>query len=97
MSMKDRIEQLRQQINEHDYRYYVDNKPTISDAQYDKLFKELQDLEHKHPDLITPDSPTQRVSGKPVDGFANVPHSIPMLSIDNTYNEDELRKFDERA
>ncbi|MHC4289328.1 MAG: NAD-dependent DNA ligase LigA, partial [Planctomycetota bacterium] len=65
--------------------------------QYDKLFAELKTLEADHPELITPDSPTQRVSEQPVDGFETVAHTVPMLSIDNTYNEDELRKFDERV
>ncbi len=90
------IEQLRNKIREHDYLYYVLNQPKISDQQYDKLFAELKELEKANPELITPDSPTQRVSGRPLDGFDTVRHAIPMLSIDNTYNADELRAFDQR-
>jgi DNA ligase (NAD+) len=88
---------LRNQIREHDYLYYVLNQPKISDRQYDKLFAELKDLEQANPELITPDSPTQRVSGRALEGFVNVRHAVPMLSIDNTYNADELRAFDERV
>ncbi|MHC4836089.1 MAG: NAD-dependent DNA ligase LigA [Planctomycetota bacterium] len=98
--MKDiqsKISQLRDEIRRHDVLYYVHNAPHISDRQYDKLFAELKTLEADHPELITPDSPTQRVSEQPVDGFETVAHTVPMLSIDNTYNEDELRKFDERV
>jgi DNA ligase (NAD+) len=91
------IEQLRDEIRRHEVLYYVHNAPEISDQQYDKLFAELKTLEADHPELITPDSPTQRVSEQPVDGFETVAHTVPMLSIDNTYNEDELRKFDERV
>jgi DNA ligase (NAD+) len=90
------IEQLRNQIREHDYLYYVLNQPKISDQEYDKLFAELKELEKEHPELITPDSPTQRVSGQPLEGFATVTHSVPMLSMDNTYNAEELKAFDER-
>ena len=91
-----RIERLRNEIRRHDYLYYVLNQPQISDRQYDKLFAELKALEQAHPELITPDSPTQRVSGRPLEGFAAVRHTIPMLSMDNTYSADELRTFDER-
>lgn len=91
------IEQLRQKIRQHDYEYYVLNAPTISDQEYDRLFRRLQELEAAHPELITPDSPTQRVSERPIEGFASVVHKIPMLSIDNTYNEQELREFDRRV
>ncbi len=92
-----KIEQLRSQIREHDYLYYVLNQPEITDRQYDKLFAELKALEEANPELITADSPTQRVSGRPLDGFVNVRHAVPMLSIDNTYNADELKAFDERV
>jgi len=92
-----RIEQLREEIRGHDYRYYVLNQPKISDQQYDELFADLKSLEEQHPLLITRDSPTQRVSGQPIEGFDQVRHSVPMLSIDNTYNADELRAFDERV
>ncbi|MHC5191873.1 MAG: NAD-dependent DNA ligase LigA, partial [Planctomycetota bacterium] len=98
--MKDiqsKISQLRDEIRRHDVLYYVHNAPEISDREYDKLFDEMKALEADHPELITPDSPTQRVSEQPVDGFETVAHTVPMLSIDNTYNEDELRKFDERV
>ncbi|MBC8379757.1 MAG: NAD-dependent DNA ligase LigA [Planctomycetes bacterium] len=90
------IQQLRAEIRRHDVLYYVHNTPEITDRQYDKLFAELKKLEAEHPDLITPDSPTQRVSEQPVEGFETVPHTVPMLSIDNTYNEEELREFDKR-
>jgi len=91
------IERLRAEIRRHDYSYYVLNEPKISDGQYDKLFAELKLLEQEHPELITQDSPTQRVSERPVDGFESIRHSVPMLSMDNTYNADELRAFDERV
>ena len=92
-----RIEQLRADIRRHDYLYYVLNQPQISDQQYDKLFAELKSLEEQHPEQIRPDSPTQRVSEKPLEGFKTVRHAIPMLSIDNTYSPEELRAFDERV
>ena len=99
--MKSDIEQkiklLRQQIRKHDYLYYSRNKPEISDKQYDELFSELKRLEEQHPELVTGDSPTQRVSGQPIEGFKQVTHAIPMLSIDNTYSADELRTFDKRV
>ena len=91
------IELLREEIREHDYLYYVLNQPKISDRQYDELFAELKSLEQANPQLITSDSPTQRVSGQPVEGFASVRHAVPMLSMDNTYNADELKAFDERV
>jgi DNA ligase (NAD+) len=94
---KKRIEQLRAEIRRHDYLYYVLNQPQISDQQYDKLFAELKSLEEQHPELIMPDSPTQRVSEKPLEGFKTIRHTIPMLSIDNTYSPEELRAFDERV
>jgi DNA ligase (NAD+) len=95
--VENRIEELRGEIRGHDRLYYVLNKPEISDQEYDKLFSELKKLEAAHPELVTADSPTQRVSEKPVAGFANVAHAVPMLSIDNTYNADELKAFDERV
>lgn len=94
---KKRIEKLRAEIRRHDYLYYVLNQPEISDREYDKLFAELKELEQKYPHFISPDSPTQRVSGKPIEGFATIRHAIPMLSIDNTYSADELRAFDKRV
>jgi DNA ligase (NAD+) len=92
-----KIKSLREQIRKHDYRYYVLNQPQISDKKYDELLSELKRLEQQNPELITSDSPTQRVSGQPIEGFKQVRHSAPMLSIDNTYNADELRDFDERV
>jgi DNA ligase (NAD+) len=86
--ISEKIQSLRQQIRKHDYLYYVLNKPSISDQEYDGLFSELKKLEQQHPELITPDSPTQRVSDRPVEGFKQVTHAIPMLSIDNTYSAD---------
>ena len=97
MDSRKRIEQLRADIRRHDHFYYVLNQPEITDQQYDKLFAELKALEEKHPELITPDSPTQRVSERPIEGFAQVRHAVPMLSMDNTYNAEELRAFDERV
>ena len=91
-----KIEQLREQIRENDHLYYVLAQPKVSDQEYDKLFAELKELEKEHPELITPDSPTQRVSGRPLEGFETVTHSVPMLSMDNTYNAEELKAFDER-
>jgi DNA ligase (NAD+) len=91
------IERLRKEIRRHDYLYYVLNQPKISDRQYDKLFAELKELEAANPQFVTADSPTQRVSDRPLEGFATVRHAVPMLSMDNTYNADELRAFDERV
>jgi DNA ligase (NAD+) len=90
------IETLRQQINEHNYRYYVLDNPTISDAEFDKLFRKLQELENKHPELITADSPTQRIGAKPLKEFAEVKHEIPMLSLANAFSDEELIAFDKR-
>ena len=94
--VRDRIADLRRQINHHNYRYYVLDAPEISDAQYDRVMRELQDLEAKHPELVTPDSPTQRVGAPPLEEFASVQHRIPMLSLGNAFDEAELRAFDER-
>ncbi|WP_425400569.1 NAD-dependent DNA ligase LigA [Aeoliella sp.] len=91
-----RIQQLRDEIREHDRRYYVDATPTISDRDYDRLLEELKKLEAAHPDLITPDSPTQRVGGEPIEGFEQVAHARPMYSIDNSYDADDLRKWADR-
>jgi DNA ligase (NAD+) len=92
-----RIDDLRKQINYHNRKYYLDAAPEISDREFDELLAELQKLEADHPELITPDSPTQRVGGAPVEGFATVRHRTPMLSIDNTYSPQELREFDRRV
>ena len=95
--IKKRIERLRAEIRRHDYLYYVLNRPEISDRQYDRLFAELKESEQANPELITADSPTQRVSERPLEGFASVRHAVAMLSMDNTYNAEELRAFDERV
>src|SRR5579872_4812065 len=92
-----KIEALREKIRRHEYLYYVLDNLEISDAEFDKLMRQLKDLEAEHPTLITPDSPTQRVGGKPREGFVKVPHSSPMLSLDNTYNEEELRDWERRV
>jgi DNA ligase (NAD+) len=92
-----RIQSLRDDIRHHEYRYYVLDDPEISDAQFDALMNELKTLEAAHPELITADSPTQRVGGKPREGFVKVPHSIPMLSLDNAYSEEELRNWERRV
>ena len=92
-----KIEALREKIRHHEYLYYVLDNPEISDLDFDKLMRQLKDLEAEHPALLTPDSPTQRVGGKPREGFVKVRHSSPMLSLDNTYNEDELRDWERRV
>jgi DNA ligase (NAD+) len=88
-----RMEQLRDEIRKHDRLYYEDAVPIISDREYDRLYKELVDLETQFPDLVTPDSPTQRVGGKPLKAFEQVSHLIPMLSLDNTYSQEEVKNF----
>jgi len=93
----ERVEQLREELRRHEHLYYVLDKPEISDAEYDGLMRELQKLEAEHPELLTPDSPTQRVGGKPREGFVKVRHSSPMLSLDNALNEGEMRDFDRRV
>src|ERR1700746_521523 len=92
-----KIEALREKIRHHEHLYYVLDNPEISDAEFDKLMQQLKDLEAEHPSLVTPDSPTQRVGGKPREGFVKVRHSTPMLSLDNTYNEEELRDWERRV
>jgi DNA ligase (NAD+) len=94
---KTEIEALRETLRHHEYLYYVLDQPEISDAEYDALMNKLRALEARHPELITPDSPTQRVGGKPREGFVKVRHSSPMLSLDNALNEGELRDFDRRV
>ncbi len=90
------IENLRSKIRYHDRKYYVENMPEVTDYDYDQLMKELERLERAYPQLITSDSPTQRVSGEPIPSFTSIEHRIPMLSIENTYSEEELREFDKR-
>ena len=92
-----RVEELRQEIRRHEELYYVQAAPEISDAEFDALMNELKTLEAQHPELLTPDSPTQRVGGRPAEGFAAVEHIQPMLSLDNAYDEEDLRAFDERV
>src|SRR5262249_56813210 len=82
------ITQLREEIRKHDRLYYQDAAPIISDREYDRLYKELVNLETQFPDLLTPDSPTQRVGGKPLQAFSQIQHRAPMLSLDNTYSEE---------
>ncbi|RLF32433.1 MAG: DNA ligase, partial [Thermoplasmata archaeon] len=96
-TVKKKILRLREEINLHNHKYYVESNPVISDFEFDTLLKKLEKLESEHPNLVTPDSPTQRVGGKLLDGFTTVKHKTPMLSLGNTYNFDELREFDERV
>ena len=91
------LEKLREEINYHNHRYYILDSPVISDAEYDRLFKKLQELENNFPHLITPDSPTQRVGAMPLDEFKTIAHTIPMLSLNNANNVEEAREFDERV
>ena len=88
---------LRDEIRRHDELYYLQENPEISDREYDELIEKLRELETKHPKLISSDSPTQRVAGRPAEGFPEFVHRVPMLSLDNSYNIDELRAFDERC
>jgi len=100
MNKKDaerRIGELRAEIDQHDYRYYVLDAPTVPDAHYDRLMRELQELETEFPGLITPDSPTQRVGGAPLEGFIEVRHATPMLSLANAFSEEEIEQFHERV
>lgn len=95
--IEEKIKNLRETIRYHDSLYYVQNKPEIPDQEYDKLYRQLKSLEDAHPEFVTADSPTQRVGGKPIEGFSVVRHMVPMLSMDNTYSAQELREFDERV
>jgi DNA ligase (NAD+) len=95
--LEKKLDAVREKIRHHEYRYYVLDDPEISDAQFDVLMNELKAIEAEHPELITPDSPTQRVGGKPREGFVKAAHSSPMLSLDNTYNEDDLRNWERRV
>lgn len=92
-----RVRELREEIESHNYKYYVEDNPVISDYEYDKLMSELVELERQFPDLVSPDSPTQRVGGAPIKEFRQVRHAFPMLSLDNTYNMEELAEFDKRV
>src|ERR1700745_1951653 len=95
--LEKQIERLRDKVRHHEYRYYVLDDPEISDAEFDRLMKQLNDLEAAHPALVTPDSPTQRVGGKPREGFVKAKHSSPTLSLDNAYAEEELRDWERRV
>src|SRR5437588_9647291 len=91
------IEALRDEIRHHEHLYYVEDAPELSDADFDRLMQQLKQMEAEHPELVTPDSPTQRVGGKPREGFVKVAHSRPMLSLDNALNEEELRRWERRV
>ncbi|NOI67710.1 NAD-dependent DNA ligase LigA [Vibrio sp. 99-8-1] len=91
-----RLEQLKQTLHEHGVKYYVEDNPTIPDAEYDRLMKELLSIEAQHPQLISVDSPSQRVGGVPLDGFSQVTHELPMLSLDNAFSDDDLDSFEKR-
>ena len=95
-SLSERVRELREELQEHNYRYYVLNDPVISDREFDALLEELQRLEREHPELITPDSPTQRVGSDLSSAFPTVTHARPMLSLANTYSEEDAREFDRR-
>jgi DNA ligase (NAD+) len=92
-----RIKELREQVRRHDHRYYVLDDPEISDARYDALLGELRELETAHPELVTPDSPTQRVGGAAAGTFGEVVHSVPMLSLENAFSEQDVLDFDRRV
>src|ERR1700710_1186546 len=94
---EEQIQALREEIRHHEHLYYVLDAPELSDAQYDVLMNELKALEGEHPEWVTADSPTQRVGGKPAEGFSKVAHSRQMLSLDNAYNAEELRAWDARV
>src|SRR5215213_329694 len=96
-SAQQEIDELQQIIRHHDDRYYAQSDPEIGDYEYDQLLKRLRDLEEANPHLVTPDSPTQRVAGRPAEGFAEYVHRRPMLSLDNTYSTDDLREWDRRV
>ena len=91
------IARLREEIRHHDRKYYVEAAPEISDRDYDRLIERLKKLEAEHPKLVTPDSPTQRIGDRPVEGLVQVEHRVPMLSIENTYSLDELKKYGDRV
>ncbi len=96
-AIKKRVEKLREEIEYHNYRYYILDQPEISDAQYDRLMRELEKLEEQYPELRSPNSPTQRVGAPPLEAFEIVRHTIPMLSLANAFEEAEARDFDKRV
>jgi DNA ligase (NAD+) len=97
LTLEQELQELRDTLRHHEYLYYVEDAPELTDAQYDSLMNKLKKMEAEHPDLVTADSPSQRVGGKPKEGFAKVAHSRPMLSLDNAYNEEELRAWEQRV
>jgi DNA ligase (NAD+) len=97
LTAEQELQELRDTLRHHEYLYYVEDSPELTDAQYDALMNKLKKLEADHPELVTPDSPSQRVGGKPKDGFVKMPHSRQMLSLDNAYNEEELRAWEQRV
>lgn len=97
MSVEQEILALREQLNHHNYRYYVLDDPEVPDAEYDRLYQQLKSLESEHPSLVTSDSPTQRVGGAPLDAFTQVRHEMPMLSLDNAFNDDDMQAFNRRV
>ena len=96
-SVRQRARELHKQLHEHNYRYYSKDDPLISDAEYDQLLRELQSLETQYPELITPDSPARRVGAAPLKEFGTVRHEVRMLSLDNSFNDEELADFDRRV
>src|SRR4051812_17783375 len=96
-SIEKRIKELRKALHHHNHLYYIESRPEISDREFDRLLQELIDLEKQRPDLVTPDSPTQRVGGDVQTELKSVRHAVPMMSIENTYSEEEVRAFDERV
>ena len=96
-SIDSKLGELRRQLNEYSYRYHVLDDPIVPDAEYDRLFHELVKLEHEYPELVTRDSPTQRVGEQPLSEFPEVTHELPMLSLDNAFNDEELEAFDKRV
>ena len=94
--INNKINDLREKINNHNYRYYILDDPQVSDAEYDRLMRELQNLENRYPELITSDSPTQRVGAKPLAAFESIEHTVPMLSLDNGFDQSEIREFETR-
>ena len=94
--VKTEIESLRDELRRHNMLYYVEGQPEISDLEFDRMLKRLEALEKKHPEFDSPDSPTHQVGGEPIKGFVTVAHRLPMLSIDNVYDENEVREYDAR-
>ena len=96
MDYREEIKQLRDALNEHGYKYYVLDAPTISDYEYDMLNRRLEELELQHPEEVTPDSPTQRIGGKPLEGFASYTHEVPLESLQDVFSGEEVAEFCER-